>query len=79
MPSQRSHLSSVHLRHSFVKYACHLEGNEGVGEGRMVQWSVCNHHLQSPSYTVTGSQGLDRVHTRRWFCRKKVRVFQPHS
>lgn len=39
-PSQRSHLSFMQLRHSFVKYLCHLEGNEGAGEGRMAQWSV---------------------------------------
>lgn len=40
MPSQRPHLLSMHLRHSFVKYVRHLEGNEGAGEGRIAQWSV---------------------------------------
>lgn len=40
MPSQRSHLSSMHLTHSFIKYIRHLEGNEGANEGRVAQWSV---------------------------------------
>lgn len=74
MPSQRPHLLSMHLWHRFVKYARHLEGNEGVGEGRIAQWSVT---------TTCRAQGtlhawLDRVHTRRWFCHKKDRVFQPY-
>lgn len=74
MPSQWSHSSSMHMKHRFVKYKRHLEGNEGVGEERMVQWSVTT--TAEPKGHCTW---LDRVHTRKWFCHKKDRVFQPHS
>lgn len=47
----------MHLKHRFFKYIHHLEGNEGVGEGRMAQWSVTT-TCRAQGYTVhdwTGS------------------------
>ena len=54
IPSQRSHLSSMHLRHRFVKYIRHLEGNEGVGAGRMAQWSMTTTCRAQGTLCMTG-------------------------